>query len=84
MMKPTGGDATQAKQAAVINDAQNYQPKGAVNPMNSSNSSKVGPGGLSGAVAELKTQHPIEHYDHGPHHGTSSHIRHEPVGKVYR
>lgn len=40
-----------------------------------------GPGkvSLSGAVAELKSQHPISYADHGPHHGTTHHIRHEPL-----
>ena len=40
--------------------------------------------GLSGAVKELKRQHPIHHMDRGPHHGDSSHVRHEPIGKVYK
>lgn len=35
-------------------------------------------GAFSGAVAELKSQHPHEHYEHGPHHGTTDHIRHKP------
>lgn len=39
--------------------------------------------GLAGAVSELKTQHPIAHHDHGPHHGRQDHVRHQPVGKVY-
>jgi len=34
---------------------------------------------LRGATRELKAQHPIEHHDHGPHHGTDHHIRHEPL-----
>lgn len=34
---------------------------------------------LSGAVRELKSQHPISYSDHGPHHGTSHHVRHEPL-----
>lgn len=41
-------------------------------------------GHLGHAVAELHKQHPHKHNDHGPHHGTTTHIRHEPVGKVYR
>lgn len=36
-------------------------------------------GGLSGAMRELREQHPIEHHDHGPHHGTDHHMRHEPM-----
>ena len=34
---------------------------------------------LSGAVRELHKQHPHEYDDHGPHHGTDDHIRHEPL-----
>ncbi len=40
--------------------------------------------GLHGAVRELHEQHPIKHNDHGPHHGHSEHVRHHPVGKVYK
>ena len=36
-------------------------------------------GGLKGATGELHRQHPHKHNDHGPHHGTSTHIRHEPL-----
>ncbi len=35
--------------------------------------------GLGGAVAELHSQHPIAHHDHGPHHGQQHHVRHEPL-----
>lgn len=35
-------------------------------------------GGLKGAVNELRSQHPHAYDDHGPHHGTTTHIRHEP------
>ncbi len=34
---------------------------------------------LKGAVASLASDHPIAHYDHGPHHGTTTHQRHSPV-----
>lgn len=34
---------------------------------------------LGQATAELKGQHPMQHYDHGPHHGTDHHKRHSPV-----
>jgi hypothetical protein len=34
---------------------------------------------LHGAMKELKHQHPIPYHDHGPHHGTSHHVRHEPL-----
>lgn len=36
-------------------------------------------GGLSHAMKELHEQHPIAHHDHGPHHGTDHHLRHEPM-----
>lgn len=32
---------------------------------------------LRGAMRELHSQHPHHYTDHGPHHGTSDHIRHE-------
>ena len=35
--------------------------------------------GLSGAMRELHEQHPHKHHEHGPHHGTTDHIRHEPM-----
>lgn len=38
---------------------------------------------LRGATRELHSQHPHQYHEHGPHHGTRDHIRHEPVGKVY-
>ncbi len=34
---------------------------------------------LSGATSELRSQHPIHHSDHGPHHGRTDHIRHIPL-----
>lgn len=34
---------------------------------------------LRAATRELHEQHPHEYYDHGPHHGTSEHIRHAPA-----
>lgn len=33
---------------------------------------------LHGATKELRAQHPHAHHDHGPHHGTDTHIRHTP------
>ena len=32
---------------------------------------------LRGATRELHKQHPIAYHEHGPHHGTTHHIRHE-------
>jgi hypothetical protein len=34
---------------------------------------------LGKAVDELHEQHPIKHHQHGPHHGKTHHIRHEPM-----
>lgn len=34
---------------------------------------------LHGAVQELGRQHPHGYDDHGPHHGTTDHVRHEPL-----
>ena len=34
---------------------------------------------LSHAKHELKSQHPHEYHEHGPHHGTRDHIRHKPL-----
>ncbi len=34
---------------------------------------------LTHAVHELHSQHPIAYHDHGPHHGHTHHIRHEPM-----
>ena len=40
-------------------------------------------GHLGHAVSELKSQHPIEHHDHGPHHGTDHHVRNN-TGEMLR
>ena len=34
---------------------------------------------LTSARHELKSQHPHEYHEHGPHHGTKDHIRHVPL-----
>ena len=36
-------------------------------------------GALKGAMRELHAQHPHNYDDHGPHHGTTEHIRHKPA-----
>lgn len=33
---------------------------------------------LGAATAELRSQHPYRHDDHGPHHGGTAHVRHRP------
>lgn len=37
---------------------------------------------LRGAMQHLHSEHPHSYADHGPHHGTSDHIRHESVSKM--
>src|SRR5258708_23801501 len=39
----------------------------------------VGSTSLSHAVGELHKQHPHKYHEHGPHHGTTDHVRHEPL-----
>lgn len=39
----------------------------------------AGDSGISGAVGELNSQHPHQYHDHGPHHGTTDHVRHQPL-----
>lgn len=34
---------------------------------------------LKGATRELHEQHPHGYDEHGPHHGTKDHIRHQPL-----
>ena len=34
---------------------------------------------LHGAIRELHSQHPHGYNDLGPHHGTTEHMRHEPL-----
>jgi len=34
---------------------------------------------LTGAKNELRSQHPHDYTDHGPHHGGTEHIRHMPL-----
>jgi len=34
---------------------------------------------LTHAVHELHSQHPHSYHDHGPHHGTTTHVRHQPL-----
>jgi len=36
---------------------------------------------LSQAVSECRTQHPVEYWDHGPHHGTDHHRRNGSYSK---
>lgn len=37
---------------------------------------------LAQAVSEVKIQHPVEYWDHGPHHGTDHHRRNGSYSKV--
>lgn len=81
MMKPVAKEAKMNKAEAAEPKSGHDRPAGA----GKAPSSDVGEmgranmaGAFSDAVAELKSQHPHEHYDHGPHHGTTHHIRHKP------
>ena len=81
MMKPVAKEAK-------MNKAEAKEPKsGHDKPAASGKSASMDTGEMksanmtgafSDAVAELKSQHPHEHYEHGPHHGTTDHIRHKP------
>lgn len=76
-----------APKAAAINSATAFNPKtsvptpagvgkgpsGDAGPMSSADMG----GAFSGAVAELRSQHPESYYDHGPHHGSTAHQRHK-------
>ena len=80
-MKPVAKEAK-------INKAESYEPKSGHNkPAGSGKGASMDTGDMgkanmagafSNAVAELHAQHPHAHYDHGPHHGTTHHIRHKP------
>lgn len=79
-MKPVAGEAK-------MNRASAAEPKsGHAAPAAAKGGSQVGnethanmAGALGGAVAELRSQHPIAHHDHGPHHGNSHHVRHQAL-----
>lgn len=81
MMKPVAKEAK-------MNKAEAHQPKsGHDKPAASGKGASMDAGSMgeanmagafSGAVAELHAQHPHAHYDHGPHHGTTTHQRHKP------
>ncbi len=45
---------------------------------------EAGGNSLRQATGELKSQHPIEYHEHGPHHGTDHHVRHAPAVKPNR
>lgn len=83
MMKPVAGEAK-------MNKAEGHEPKSGHSApapaagVGGEGKANTSGAGIGGASAELRKQHPIAHHDHGPHHGTTHHIRHEPVGKVYR
>jgi len=84
-MRPTGKEASMNKAAAAEPKSGHHKPaSGGPGPEKKANMSGAfgsgnGSGGLKGAINELKTQHPIKHDDHGPHHGGTDHIRHKPM-----
>ncbi len=79
MMKPVAKEAKMNKAEAAEPKSGHAKPaasgKGASADAGSSANMA---GAFSGAVAELHAQHPHAHYDHGPHHGTTTHQRHKP------
>ncbi len=84
MMKPVAGEAKMNTGEAREPKSGHAKPAPAASPGGEKKADMKGAiggsptDGLSGAVSELKRQHPIAHHDHGPHHGTDHHIRHEP------
>lgn len=80
MMRPVAGEVK-------MNRAESSEPKAghkmpaAAGKSASSEAGGMGSANMSGAfssaVSELKSQHPHAHYEHGPHHGTQTHIRHQ-------
>lgn len=82
MMKPVAKEAkmnkAEAKEPKSGHDAPAGKAGGASNDAGEMGSANM-TGAFSGAVAELKSQHPHAHYDHGPHHGTTTHQRHKPM-----
>lgn len=81
MMKPVAKEAKMNKAEAAEPKSGHDRPaasgKMASSDAGSMDSANMA-GAFSGAVAELKSQHPHAHYEHGPHHGTTAHIRHKP------
>lgn len=81
-MKPVAGEA-KINSAAAAQPRSGHEAPGGGGKAASSLAGKMSGanmgGAFSGAVAELHAQHPIPHHDHGPHHGTDHHIRHQPM-----
>lgn len=81
-MKPMAGPA-KINAAAAAQPKSGHKMPAASGKAASANAGSMGKadmgGAFSGAVAELQSQHPIPHHDHGPHHGTTHHIRHKPM-----
>ena len=75
--QPHSGHARPAPPAGVGNEKK-ADMKGALQGQ-PTDGSHVGHTHLGHAVAELHEQHPIAYHEHGPHHGTDHHIRHEPM-----
>lgn len=96
MMKPVAGEMKMNKAEAHQPKSGHKAPAGAkgmgsdvggeikANMKGAMDGNPTDGGHLRGAMRELHMQHPHAHHDHGPHHGGTEHIRHEPVGKVYK
>lgn len=69
-----GGSEVGNERKAAVGAAMNGNPTDGMR-----SGGHVGETSMGAAVRELEAQHPIKHYDHGPHHGHDHHIRHEPL-----
>lgn len=89
-MKPVAGEAKMNKAEGHEPKSGHSRPAAARGGSEVGNESKADMKGAIGgeptdgnplrhAVGELHSQHPIAHHDHGPHHGHTHHIRHEPL-----
>ena len=79
-VKPVAGEAKVNAGAAREPKSSHAKPAGGQkSPVGNETKADMAGTGLSGAVAELRSQHPIAHYDHGPHLGTDHHRRHEAL-----
>jgi hypothetical protein len=89
-MKPTGDKAGMINKAAASNPKSGHTApaKGGVGNETKADMKGALEGSptdmnpLRGAIQELGRQHPHKYNDHGPHHGTSDHIRHKPMKLV--
>lgn len=75
--EPHSGHEAPAR-AAGVGDEKKADMRGAID------GSPTDKNPLRGAMRELHEQHPHAYHEHGPHHGTKDHIRHEPMHGLLR